>query len=130
MPGVEKTAVMAFVEKNPGFMSMYDAYQPDLAMIEKIRAALPAGHVVVVAEYWCGDSRRSVPRMARVLDHLPGWTADVQPWNSTTRAKPLIVRAIPTFIIYRSGEEIGRIVETPSTGALERDLLAIATGQQ
>ena len=40
----------------------------------------------------------------------------------------LTVQKIPTFIVRNpdTGQELGRIVESPSSGTLEGDLLAIA----
>jgi hypothetical protein len=121
-----ETGLLAYVQKNPGFLRAYESYEPDLATIEKINAALPTARVLVVGEYWCGDSRRQVPRMARIADHLPGWTFESLPWDSAARGKPLQVRAIPTFVVFNGDEEIGRIVENPEQGSLECDLLAIA----
>ena len=120
------TALTEYVKRNPGFTHMYNSYEPDMATVEQIKAALPAAHVIVVGEYWCGDSRRLVPRMARIAELLPGWTFESQPWDSTARAKPLQVRAIPTFVVFSDEQEIGRIVENPSHGTIECDLLEIA----
>ncbi len=120
------TALTEYVKKNPGFTHMYNSYEPDMATVEQIKSVLPAAHVIVVSEYWCGDSRRLVPRMARIAELLPGWTFESQPWDSTARAKPLQARAIPTFVVFNGDQEIGRIVENPSHGSVEGDLLAIA----
>ena len=120
------TGLLAYVQKNPQFRFAYDSYEPDLAMIEKINAALPAARVLIVGEYWCGDSRRLVPRMARIADHMPGWTFETLPWDGATRGKPLQVRAIPSFIVFNGEEELGRITENPVQGSLEGDLLEIA----
>jgi hypothetical protein len=121
------TALAEYCKKNPGFTTMYTAYQPDLAVIEEIQAALPAAHVVVVSEYWCGDSRRMVPRLARVIEHLPGWTVEAHPWDSATRGKPWQIRAIPTVIIFSGERELGRIVESVQNGTVEDDLLSIVS---
>ena len=121
------TTLTDYVKKNPGFTHMYTSYEPDMAILKQINAVLPTAHVVVVSEYWCGDSRRLVPRMARIAELLPGWTFESKPWDSTARAKPLQARAIPTFIIFSGDEELGRIVENPLHGSIEADLLDIAS---
>ena len=125
MAAPNATALAEYVNKNPGFTTMYTTYQPNLALIEQILAALPAAHVVVVSEYWCGDSRRLVPRLARVLELLPGWTVEAHPWDSATRGKPWQIRAIPTVIIFSGDKELGRIVESVQNGTVEEDLLSI-----
>ncbi|HEX5718360.1 MAG TPA: thioredoxin family protein, partial [Thermoanaerobaculia bacterium] len=38
------------------------------------------------------------------------------------------IRYVPTFIVYREGREVGRIVEESPHG-IEKDLLALLTGQ-
>jgi hypothetical protein len=121
------TALTDYVSKNPGFQRAFDSYEPNLALIDKIVAALPEARLVVIAEYWCGDSRRLTPRMARIAEHLTGWTVEVLPWDGTTRNKPWLVRAIPTFVVYEGDVELGRIVENPRHGSLEEDLLAIVS---
>jgi hypothetical protein len=115
-----------YVRQNQAFLRNYQASQPNAVVVQKIRAALPAGRMVVVAEYWCGDSRRLVPLMARIGDLLPGWEFEVYPWERSSRVRELNVRAIPTFVVFRGDQEIGRIVEYPRTGSFEEDLLLIA----
>jgi thioredoxin 1 len=115
-----------FVANNPGFSLVYRSYDPDVETIAKVRTLLPAARVAVVAEYWCGDSRRLTPRLARIAEYLPGWTFEVHSWDSTSRAQPLKARAIPTFVVYEAGKEVGRIVESPEHGTVEDDLLDIA----
>lgn len=126
-----KTALHSYVAGDPGFQRTYESYQADETVTAAIAAARPAAHLVVVSEYWCGDSRRLVPRMARLLEHLPGWSVTVMPWNGETRRAPFSVKAIPTFIVYdHAGEgraEIGRIVESIDRDTLEADLLHIVS---
>jgi hypothetical protein len=123
---IEVNALTEYVHQNPSFLRGYQASQANVAVVEKIRQALPEAKLVVVAEYWCGDSRRLVPLMARIGDLLPGWEFEAHPWDRSGRVKDLNIRAIPTFIVFRGEHEIGRIVEYPRTGSLEDDLLLIA----
>jgi len=117
------------IAKDPSLRRGYESYVVDASVATAIAAARPIAHMVVVYESWCGDSRRLVPRMARILEHLPGWTVDVLPWKGETRRAPYAVTAIPTFIVYDSAQEgrreIGRIVERIRLDSLEEDLLSI-----
>ena len=102
------TGLLAYVQKNPQFKFAYESYEPDLETIaEDPRLRCRRLVCLIVSEYWCGDSRRLVPRMARISEHLPGWTFESLPWDSVTRAKPLQVRAIPSFIVF-DGEQGNR----------------------
>ena len=114
-----------YVKQNPGYVRVYESYEANLGLIEEIRAAMPAARLVTVCEYWCGDCRRLVPRMARIADFLPGWEFEMHPWDGERRNKPWQIRAIPTFILFLGDTEIGRIVENPQFGAIEQDLQAI-----
>jgi hypothetical protein len=116
-----------YVKRNPGFQRVYDSYQPAPEIVEQIVSALPEGRLVAVAEYWCGDSRRLVPRMARIAEKLPAWQFEVYPWDRIRRAQPWQVRAVPTFIVYVGDDEIGRIVERPKSGSLEEELLHVVS---
>lgn len=120
--GQTASALDEYIQHDPGYQRVYDAYKPDTATLEKIRKALPEARMVIISASWCPDCRRNVPRMARLSQHLPGWTFEVYPREDEPRAKALGIRAIPTFIVYQGDTELGRIVENPALGSLEADL--------
>lgn len=105
----------------------YERYRPLPEAIRRINELLPRAHVEVVAASWCKDCRREVPHFARVLERLPAWTIDLLGDDRETRSR-LAIERIPTFIVRNSetGQELGRIVESPASDTLEDDLLAIA----
>lgn len=106
---------------------IYDGYRPKTELIAAIVGRLPRAHVVVVSADWCKDCRREVPKLARIADRLLDWTFELRGDDEETR-QDLSVRAIPTFIVRNpdTGEELGRIIESPESGSIEGDLLAIA----
>jgi hypothetical protein len=88
---------------------------------------------------WCGDSRREVPRIYKLLDYCqvsPSQLQLVNVSNSDTAYKQspgheeqgLNIRRVPTLLIFEGQHEVGRVVESPVT-SLEKDILAIVTGQ-
>lgn len=105
----------------------YDAYRPHADTLRQIEALLPRARVQIVSAEWCKDCRREVPRFAKVAARLAGWTFELRGDDAATRER-LRIERIPTFVVEdESGErELGRIVERPTTGSLEGDLLAIA----
>ena len=105
----------------------YEAYPPRSDVLSRVLALRPTARVRVVSAAWCKDCRREVPRFARIVEHLPGWTVELLGDDADTRTR-LDVRRIPTFIVEdeASGRELGRIVERPASGSLEGDLLTIA----
>lgn len=122
------TALHCYIEADEGFYAVYETYQADEATLAQVRAAQPVAHVITPCRHTCPDCRRNVPAMARIAEHLPGWTWEVfdSDSNAERRAALGIVR-IPTFIVYdrEGGRELGRIIENPASGSLERDLLEI-----
>ncbi len=93
---------------------------------------------------WCGDSRREVPRLWKILEEAGypvdeiemlavgsarftprmGISEELLDWSKAVK-KRYGVERVATIILYRGGEETGRIVETPE-GSLEENLLAIS----
>lgn len=122
------TALHRYIEVDEGYYLAYEAYQPDVAVIEQIGAIQPTAHVIIPSRYSCSDCARNIPAMARIAEHLPGWTWDIfDSRENPERREQLAITHVPTFIVtdYEGGSELGRIVENPTTGSLEQDLLQI-----
>jgi tetratricopeptide (TPR) repeat protein len=121
------------------FDRQYSQYRPAADAVDGLRAPLASISIETYFGTWCGDSRRQVPRLLRLLD-LAGFGEErlrlvglsdrpmefkKSPGNPEAGRR---VHRTPTIIVLREGTEIGRIVETPST-SLEADLLAILEGR-
>lgn len=124
------TPLHRYIEVDPDYYAAYESYQPEVAVLEQIREIQPEAHVITPSRYSCSDCARNLPRMARIAEHLPGWTWEVfDSASNAERKQALGIIRIPTFIVYdRNGKEVGRIIENPVTGWLERDLLRIVQG--
>jgi thiol-disulfide isomerase/thioredoxin len=81
---------------------------------------------------WCGDSKREVPRFYKVLDAAKFHENQLQviAVNKTEESykqspnheeKGLNIHRVPTFIFYKNGKEVNRIVESP-VETFERDI--------
>ena len=117
------------------FNSNYDSYIVDSFTCNFIRPLLAGKTVTIFMGTWCGDSKREVPRVLKMLDccNFPASNLKmVMVGNSDSLYKKSpqheeagnnIVR-VPTIIIEQKGAEIGRIIEFPIT-SLEKDLLTI-----
>lgn len=117
---------------NPG----YQNYTPnrDIAAQLKLQNTTSIS-IKIVFGTWCGDSRRELPKMIKVLDQLALPAAKitliaVDNADSTYKQSPgredqgLFAFRVPTLIVYQNGVEISRINESP-VESLERDLLKI-----
>ena len=88
---------------------------------------------------WCGDSKREVPRFLKVLDELQfpeeqltmvalSREANLYKQSPQHEEAGLNIHRVPTFIIYKKGKEVNRIVEEP-VESLENDLHQIITSK-
>jgi len=105
----------------------FDQYQPDSGMVEALKSKPGAGMGIdVYLGLWCPDSLDNVPPFIKIIDRL-GTGMTVRYFSLPKKADKTIqyfveelkVERVPTFIFYRDGKEIGRIVENPETGMLE-----------
>jgi len=121
---------------NPG----YENYQPGDSLTDKIKKLITNDiSLQVFLGTWCGDSRREVPRLLRLLDEvgfpqkslqiiaLGGGDSMIKQSPRHEEAGKAIFR-VPTIIVYRKGVELNRINEFPAL-SLEADLYAILSGQ-
>ncbi len=121
------------------FTSGYTHYHPDADVVEALRGqALDELEFTVFFGTWCGDSRREVPRLLKLLDTLG--VADsaveliaVDNTDTLHKRSPngeeegFEIYRVPTVMVSHGGDEVARLVEHP-VRSLERDLLAILDG--
>lgn len=111
------------------FRQYYDIYEPDKAVLTELKARQAGIEILVVLGTWCSDSQEQVPKFFKILDKIRFDKKSVQ-LICVDRSKKagevdLVnynIEKVPTFIVYRKGREIGRIIETPYV-TLEKDLL-------
>ena len=95
--------------------------------------------IKIVGGNWCSDTRTHLPGFIKILETIKFPMENLQVFF-VDRAKEcsgckdyskekLDVKLVPTFIVYNGmGQEIGRIIETP-TKTLEEDLLLLFNGK-
>jgi thiol-disulfide isomerase/thioredoxin len=110
----------------------YNSYVPDQEVIKKLKKEKKNVQVVVVMGSWCDDSKTQVPHFYKIMDQAGIKDSDIQLLSVDQEKKggdvdvsSYDIQRVPTFIFYKDGREMGRIVESPSTSALEKDLLLI-----
>ena len=114
----------------------HSAYSPNKSSIEALEKTLNGVQVKAFMGTWCHDSQREVPRLYKILESS---NFDLSNLNlvalSPAKNTPgglengLNIQRTPTFIFFKQGVEIGRIVETPRD-SLENDILKIVRGQE
>lgn len=109
----------------------YRSYTPNIPDKDSATIHLQEIEITIVLGTWCSDSETQVPRFFKVLDESGYNTESIDIYcvnrekvSDAGQTDTLMVEKVPTFIFYRDGKEIGRIVESPEE-TLEADLLAI-----
>jgi thiol-disulfide isomerase/thioredoxin len=113
--------------------SAYNMYEVDSADIEELKVKLDDVDIKIVMGTWCSDSRTEVPHFYKILDEI-NYPEDKVTLINVNRDKRglenevegLDINFVPTFIFYKSGEEIVRIIEMPYE-TLEKDMLELVT---
>jgi len=113
------------------FSEEYSTYIIDIQYTENIVQSDKDAEILVVLGTWCHDSEEQVPRFYRVLetakfpeDQVSVICVDGNKTAGVLDISHLGIEKVPTFIFYRNGEEIGRIIETP-VNSLEQDMWEI-----
>ncbi|WP_298474903.1 thioredoxin family protein [uncultured Maribacter sp.] len=120
------------------FVPNFNRYQVDYTTIKRIKRKLKKYNVQVFLGTWCGDSKREVPRFFKILNAIDfpenkleivalNHTREQYKKSPTGEEKGLNITKVPTFIFYKDGKEVNRIVESP-VKSLEKDILSIITG--
>ena len=113
------------------FKSGYSEYQSDEEIIQKLGALKEDYKILVVLGTWCDDSKEQVPHFYHILDDmqfdekmLTIICVDGKKSCPDIDLEPFSIEFVPTFIFFRGGTELGRIVESPQM-SLEEDMLNI-----
>ena len=132
--GLEKPAYTEWFNKN------YDDYDINSKVVKKIKDSLNDYSIKVFLGTWCGDSRKEVPRFYAILNaaKFPENQLEVFALDNVNEAykqgpngeeKDMNIHRVPTFIFYKNGHEVNRIVEHPKE-TLERDIFKIVNGKR
>ncbi len=115
------------------YVKEHDDYAIDQKSLNELKKEkLQTYNLTVFLGTWCEDSHREFPRLMKILEALkfPKEKLTLVAVNRkkespTGEEGQYNIQKVPTIIIQRYGREIGRIVESPKSGWLEKDLLEI-----
>ena len=113
------------------FNSEYLLYNVDSVSGEKIKNEMKDVKATIVMGSWCSDSRTWVPKFFKIMDFIkyPSDSitiicVDRKMHGRKNEVDTLNIEKVPTFIFYRNGKELGRIIESPKV-SLMKDMIAI-----
>ena len=106
-------------------------YEPDMNIIRKLNQVSDSILVDVFMGTWCHDSKREIPAFFKIMELVenPLITANYTALEYRRRGPKEIIKKhnikrTPTFVIYKNGKEIGRIIEEVEK-SVESDLYKI-----
>lgn len=119
----------------PTWHAINETYEPDPAVIERLRKIDTPVRLQIVMATWCGDSRQHVPRLLKSIAKAanPNLTVELIGIGPDFTTPMEVVQGqnitnIPTVIVRKGENEIGRFVETPAGATVEDDIADIVNG--
>ena len=118
------------------FKTTFDTVHVDEQFAEMISEMKGDVDVTVFFGTWCGDSKRQLPKFLKVADKagIPSEKIKLYGVDRTKKSADGLtekynIQRVPTFLFFKNGVELGRIVETPHT-TIEGDIITILAGDQ
>ncbi len=132
--GLTQEPFKAWFDKNQG------TYLENDKVIKALKPDLKDYTIKAFFGSWCGDSKRELPRLYKILEeaNYPMNQLEVIAVDRTKEMykkapngeeKGLNIHKVPTFIFYKDGKEVNRIVESP-VETLERDIQKIVSSKR
>lgn len=118
---------------NEWYDQEYNEYEYDSQIIKELsKNKISSYNIVVFFGTWCGDTKRELPRLLKVLDAVkyPEQKLNLVAVNRKKETPdgedvPYNIQRVPTIVVKKYGREVGRITESPQSGFMEKDLLDI-----
>ncbi len=111
------------------FNTEYNSYIPKFLNKNDLQTRIKKYNIVIVMGTWCPDSRKEVPRFYKLIDSLKFPQSQIKLITVTRKKEGLAreteglnIQRVPTFIFYKDGKEVGRIIEHPEFDRLEDDV--------
>lgn len=115
------------------FNSGYESFNPSDEAMKTIKENISEYEITAFMGTWCGDSRREIPKLYKILDEA-GYDLSKLTIIGVTRSKTtpenleegLDINRVPTIIFTKNGEEVNRFVEYAKE-SIEEDIAKIVS---
>ena len=112
-------------------------YTPNASALSALKQAKDSIYILAFGGTWCDDTKYILPKFYRLAD-AAGIAADhvtlvgVDPNKKTVHhlAETFNVINVPTFIVLKNGQELGRVVEYGKTGMWDKELGEVVSGKK
>ncbi|APG60200.1 TlpA family protein disulfide reductase [Christiangramia salexigens] len=119
------------------FKPRYEKYTPDTDAMKTIAENIGDYEIKLLMGTWCGDSKREVPKLLKLLDKsnydysdLEMIAVDYDKKTPSSIEVELDVHHVPTIIFIKNGEEVNRFVEYSQGESIEEDIAKIVGGKK
>lgn len=115
------------------YVKEHDEYVLDQKAVSELKKnKINSYNIIVFMGTWCEDSHRDFPRLMKILEEVkyPDTKLTIIAVNRKKESPTgdearYNIQKVPTIIVEKYGKELGRIIEMPTTGYIERDLVEI-----
>ena len=112
-------------------------YVPDPAAIATVKSGAQGVTVLLIMATWCPDSKRELPRYFAIADAagvadatLTMVGVDRTKKDGEGLTEKWGITRVPTFVFFRNGQEVGRVIErVPAGTTLEAEIAKILGGK-
>ena len=121
----------------PWFAENAKGYTPEPGAVAAFNGAKDSIYILAFGGTWCGDTKALLPKFYS-LTTAAGFSDDRVTLLGVDRSKKTInhlaeafnVTRVPTFIVLKNGQEIGRVVEYGKTGRFDKELGEIISAKK
>ena len=111
------------------FAENQKGYTPEQGALQAFKANKDSINIVAFGGTWCGDTKYILPKFFALTD-AAGFSQDRVTLLGVDHSKKTIqhlaeafgVTNVPTFIVMKNGQEIGRVVEYGKYGMFDKEL--------
>ena len=109
-----------------------NAYQPDTAVVSALRDTSGNYSYVLFGGTWCEDTQFILPKFFHLQevagvpdDHITFFAVDRSKQTLGNIAAAFHITNVPTIIVMKNGQEVGRVVEYGKTGQWDKELAGL-----
>lgn len=120
----------------PAWQKTDQQEEADPMAVERLKQVQEPLEITCYVGTWCSDSREGVPPFIKAVEASQNKNINVnligvdrRKLDPENTAIQYDVQRVPTFIIFKGGQEIGRMVEFPMKENFVEDFLDIVNGQ-
>lgn len=112
-------------------------YIPEAGAVAAFKGAKDSIHILAFGGTWCSDTKSLLPKFYSLTD-AAGFSDDRITLIGVDRNKKTVnhlaeafaITLVPTFIVLKGGQEIGRVVEYGKTGRFDKELGEIISSKK